>query len=262
MLGIILTGLGIAEAPAALYVVVRRVAVMTEAERHCYAYPHPALTTDVALFTILDDELQLLLVRRGRAPFAGTWALPGGFLDMDEDLDQCAARELAEETGLDGSALGLEQFHTFGAVHRDPRERVISVAYLALAPPDGLCIQAGDDAADTRWFPLDALPDLAFDHDQVIGHAQQRLRERLSDSTLAFRLLPDRFTLEELRRVYERLLGAELDARHAAHWNNALANIEPNDEQREVHGRPARLYRLRQTKRGDSSHAQNTHQQT
>ncbi len=233
---------------------------MTEPGRHCYAYPHPALTTDVALFTILDDRLQLLLVRRARAPFADSWALPGGFLDMDEDLDQCAARELAEETGLEG--LELEQVQTFGAVGRDPRERVISVAYLALAPPDGLRIRAGDDAADARWFPLDALPDLAFDHDQVIGHAHRRLRERLSDSTLAFRLLPDRFTLDELRRVYERLLSAELDARHTAHWNHALSTIEPTGEQCEIHGRPARLYRPRRAGGDHSPPPLNTPDQT
>jgi 8-oxo-dGTP diphosphatase len=223
---------------------------MTEPGRHCYAYPHPALTTDVVLFTILDDRLQLLLVRRGNAPFAGTWALPGGFLDMDEDLDQCAARELAEETGVEG--LQLEQLHSFGAVGRDPRERVISVAYLALAPADGLRIQAGDDAADARWFPLVDLPHLAFDHDQVIGRARRRLRERLGDSTMAFRLLPDRFTLEELRHLYERLLEAELDARHARHWNHALTRIEPTGEQRRVDGRQARLYRLRQAGHDDA----------
>jgi 8-oxo-dGTP diphosphatase len=227
---------------------------MTEPGRHCYTYPHPALTTDVALFTILDHRLQLLLVRRGHAPFAGSWALPGGFLDMDEELDQCAARELAEETGLKEAELGLEleQFHTFGAVGRDPRERVISVAYLALAPADGLRIQAGDDAADARWFPLDDLPHLAFDHDQVIGRARRRLRERLGDSTMAFRLLPDRFTLEELRYLYERLLEAELDARHARHWNHALTQIEPTDEQCPVDGRPVRLYRLRLAARDDA----------
>lgn len=216
---------------------------MPQPEPHCYAYPHPAVTTDIAVFTIRDDALALLLIRRGREPFAGAWALPGGFLDIDEDLDTCAARELAEETGVEG--VYLEQLYTFGAVGRDPRERVVSVAYIALAAADGLRIQAGDDAADARWFRLDALPQLAFDHADIIAAAHRRLVAKLDYSTIAFQLLPETFTLGELQRVYEILVDAEMDKRNFRKWALALEQIEATGEtRRRGKHRPARLYRL------------------
>ncbi|MCG6940706.1 MAG: NUDIX hydrolase [Thiohalocapsa sp.] len=216
---------------------------MSQAKPHCYTHPHPAVTTDIAVFAIRDDALHLLLIRRGNPPFEGAWALPGGFLDIDEDLETCAARELAEETGLSG--LYLEQLCTFGAVGRDPRERVISVAYLALAPAGERSVQAGDDAADARWFRLDALPALAFDHAEIIATAQRRLVGKLDYSTIAFQFLPETFTLGELQRVYEILVDAEIDKRNFRKWALALEQIEATGETRR-HGnhRPARLYRL------------------
>jgi 8-oxo-dGTP diphosphatase len=210
---------------------------------HCYAYPHPAVTTDIAVFTIRDDALQMLLIRRRNPPFAGAWALPGGFVDIDEDLDACAARELAEETGVTG--VYLEQLYTFGTPGRDPRERVISVAYLALAPATTLAVQAGDDAADAAWFRLDALPPLAFDHADIIAKAHRRLVGKLDYSTIAFQLLPETFTLGELQRVYETLVDAEIDKRNFRKWALALEQIEATGElQRRGNHRPARLYRL------------------
>jgi len=140
------------------------------AKPYCYQYPHPAVTTDVVLFTLREDCLQLLLIERGNEPFKGHWALPGGFVDIDEDIDACAARELAEETGVDN--IYLEQLGTFGKPGRDPRERVISVAYLALAPQALLAVQAGDDAAAAAWFPVADLPALAFDHAEIIAVAR------------------------------------------------------------------------------------------
>ena len=210
---------------------------------HCYAYPHPAVTTDIAVFTIRDDALQLLLIRRGSPPFQGAWALPGGFVDINEDLDACAARELAEETGL--ADLYLEQLYTFGAPGRDPRERVISVAYFALAPAAALSVQAGDDAADAAWFRLDELPSLAFDHADIISKAHRRLVAKLDYSTIAFQFLPETFTLSELQRVYEILVDAEIDKRNFRKWALALEQIEATGEQRRRgNHRPARLYRL------------------
>jgi 8-oxo-dGTP diphosphatase len=201
------------------------------------------VTTDIAVFTIRGDALELLLIRRGRPPFQGAWALPGGFLDIDEDLDTCAARELAEETGVEG--VYLEQLYTFGAVGRDPRERVVSVAYIALAPADKLDVQAGDDAADARWFRLDALPELAFDHADIIAAAHRRLVAKLDYSTIAFQLLPETFTLGELQRVYEILVDAEMDKRNFRKWALALEQIEATGEtRRRGKHRPARLYRL------------------
>ena len=216
---------------------------MSPDKPYCYAYPHPAVTTDVVLFTIRDETLQLLLIQRRHPPFEGCWALPGGFVDIDEDLDACAARELAEETGL--RELYLEQLCTFGAVGRDPRERVISVAYLALAPQSRLQIRAGDDAAAAAWSPVKALPALAFDHDRIIAKAHQRLIAKLDYSTIAFQLLPETFTLGELQRVYETLVDAEIDKRNFRKWAKALEAIEETGElRRDGRHRPARVYRL------------------
>jgi 8-oxo-dGTP diphosphatase len=188
--------------------------------RHCYAHPHPAVTTDVCVFTIRDEALRILLIRRGNAPFRGLWALPGGFVDIDEDLDRGAARELAEETGLSG--LPLEQFRTFGAVGRDPRERVISVAYLALAPAQALRPRAGDDAAETAWAALQELPELAFDHAAIIRSAVERLRWSLDHPALALRLVSGHFSLDALRQVYEILLDAAIDERNFRQWIEGL----------------------------------------
>jgi 8-oxo-dGTP diphosphatase len=210
---------------------------------YCYSHPHPAVTTDIAVFTIRDDALQLLLIRRRNPPFKGAWALPGGFVDIDEDLDDCAARELAEETGI--GDVYLEQLYTFGKPDRDPRERIISVAYFALAPAAALRVQAGDDAADAQWFRLDALPELAFDHPGIIDKAHRRLVAKLDYSTIAFQFLPETFTLGELQRVYEILVDAEIDKRNFRKWALALEQIEATGEmRRRGNHRPARLYRL------------------
>ncbi|MGB5734353.1 MAG: NUDIX domain-containing protein [Thiohalocapsa sp.] len=221
---------------------------MSDARPHCYAYPHPAVTTDVVLFTLRGEALQLLLIQRGNPPFQDCWALPGGFLDIDEDLDRCAARELAEETGVSG--LYLEQLCTFGAVGRDPRERVISVAYFALAPSQRLTLKAGDDAADAQWFQFSELPTLAFDHAEIIRTAHERLIAKLDYSTIAFQFLPETFTLGELQRVYEILVDAEIDKRNFRKWALALRQIEETGElRRRGNHRPARVYRMTQRDR-------------
>lgn len=141
---------------------------------HTYEYPHPAVAADVALFRNAGGHNELLLIRRARDPFAGRWALPGGFIDIDEDLEAAARRELLEETGL--VAGDLVQLQTFGRPGRDPRERVISVVFIGLAEEDKPDTpQAGDDAAEARWFSVTELPPLAFDHAEIIGLARQRL---------------------------------------------------------------------------------------
>jgi 8-oxo-dGTP diphosphatase len=211
---------------------------------YCYAYPHPAVTTDIVVFTVRDEQLQVLLIRRGGEPFRGQWALPGGFLDPTEDLDQCAARELAEETGLSG--LYLEQLYTFGRPDRDPRERVISVAYLALVPAHRFATRAGSDAATAAWVPYHQRPSLAFDHDEILGVAHRRVTAKLRYTAVAFELLPERFTLRELQRVYEILLGEAVDKRNFRKWALGLEQIEDTGERRCAgHHRPARLYRVR-----------------
>lgn len=149
-----------------------------------YEYPHPAVTTDVAVFTLRERQLQLLLIRRGQPPHAGKWALPGGFLEIDEDLESGAQRELREETGV--SDLFIEQLYTFGRPNRDPRERVISVTYYALMPPDRLTLTAGSDAAEAAWFSLDDLPELAFDHARSLAWHGNVWRRRHSIQPLHF----------------------------------------------------------------------------
>ena len=152
-----------------------------------YAYPHPAVATDICVFRHAEDALSLLLIQRRNPPFRGRWALPGGFLEPDEDLDTCARRELAEETGFTG--LALHQFAVFSAPRRDPRERVISVAYLAVAPASATIV-AGSDATRARWYPLGALPRLAFDHAAIIAKAIAALCHALRDTRTAHALLP------------------------------------------------------------------------
>jgi len=143
---------------------------------YTYEYPHPAVTTDIALFSFSGSGLRVLLVKRKAPPFEGQWALPGGFVEIDEPLDACAARELREETGVE--TVTLTQFHTFGTPDRDPRERVISVAYLGLLPSDSPPPTAGSDAVDAQWHSVTELPDLAFDHAEIIRRAQAHLTDR------------------------------------------------------------------------------------
>lgn len=214
----------------------------------CYRYPHPAVTTDVVVFSIRDQRLQLLLIRRGGEPFQGNWALPGGFLEIDEDLESCAKRELEEETGVSG--VFLEQLYTFGAPGRDPRERVISVIYYALVPSTRLSLKAASDAANAAWYPLDELPELAFDHADIITLARQRLVAKLNYSTIAFQFLEKTFTLSELQSVYEILRRDQLDKRNFRKWILSLDQIrETGEMRRSGNHRPARVYALRHPER-------------
>jgi 8-oxo-dGTP diphosphatase len=214
-------------------------------------YPPVAVTVDVVLLTIHEDSLAVLLIRRGNDPFKGSFALPGGFIQPDEDLDRAAARELQEETGANG--LHLEQLGSYGAPDRDPRMRVISVAYLALAP-DPPTLSAGSDAADAEWVPvatfLDAsLPGqpslLAFDHQQILRDGVERARAKLEYSALATAFCPEEFTVGELRRVYEIVWGVELDARNFHRKiTGTLGFLEPTDEMTSRGGgRPAQVFR-------------------
>lgn len=214
-----------------------------------YRYPHPAVTADVVVFTMREGRLSILLVKRANPPFAGSWALPGGFLDIDEDLDTCAARELEEETGISG--LYLEQLYTFGATHRDPRERVISVTYYALVPQDALTApRAASDAAEVGWHDFDTLPTLAFDHAEIVVMAHERLVAKLDYSTIAFGFLADTFTLSELQCVYEILLNQSLDKRNFRKRILSLGLVEETGRQRRNgKHRPAREYRARCAKR-------------
>ena len=203
-----------------------------------------AVTTDVVILTIRDGTLKLLLVRRGTDPFKGLWSLPGGFVSDDEDLDASAMRKLEEETGVAG--VYLEQLYTFGTPRRDPRERVISVAYYALVPSERLQLRTAADAEGVGWFALDELPELAFDHTEMVDVAHQRLAAKLHYSTIAFQFMTEKFTLSELQQVYEIILNQAMDKRNFRKRILALDQIEGTSEERRTgNHRPARLYRIK-----------------
>ena len=210
---------------------------------YSYEYPHPAVTTDIVIFTIRHDELKVLLIKRAASPYQGSWALPGGFVNLDEDLEQAARRELEEETGVAG--VYLEQLYTFGQPDRDPRERVITVAYYALIPSDKMHIRAASDAEAVAWFGIEEMPELAFDHADILEMAHERLVAKLDYSTIAFQFMPAVFTLSELQNVYELILRDSLDKRNFRKRILALDVIEATGkERRDGAHRPAKLYRV------------------
>ncbi len=202
----------------------------------------PSVTVDVVIFTLRNDDLQVLLVKRKVAPYAGRWAIPGGFVRIGERLEAAARRELEEETGV--RDVYLEQLYTFGDPKRDPRERVITVAYFALVPAP-LAVHAGGDAADARWWSMYRLPALAFDHDTILDYALTRLRYKLEYTAVGFQLLPEAFTLSELQKAYEIILGVQLDKRNFRRKILEAQVIEETGDYRAGEGRPAMLYRFR-----------------
>jgi 8-oxo-dGTP diphosphatase len=210
-------------------------------------YPPIVVTVDLVILTVRDDQLQALTVRRGEAPYLGDWALPGGFLRPDEDLDAAAARELLEETGLSADHVHVEQLGSYGAPDRDPRMRVVTVAYIALAadlPPP----TAGTDADEARWQSVAELLEqpgaLAFDHEQILRDGVERARAKLEYTPLAAAFCASEFTVSELRHVYEVVWGTQLDPRNFHRKVTKTDGfLEPTGTTTRDGGRPARLYR-------------------
>ncbi len=214
-------------------------------QQYSYAHPRPSVTVDVVLFTFSDGELRTLLIQRAGPPYAGQWALPGGFARMDESLEAAAQRELLEETGA--RDVYLEQLYTFGDPPRDPRGRVITVVYFALVSAEQaarMAVAGGDDAQDARWWNVYDLPALAFDHRSILDYALQRLRWKLEWTALGFLLLPNQFTLSELQSVYETVLKEALDKRNFRRKILAADILEESGGLREGDHRPAKLYRF------------------
>jgi 8-oxo-dGTP diphosphatase len=237
-------------------------------------YPKPSVAVDLIIFTVLDTDLKVLLIRRKGHPFKGCWAFPGGFVhvgdgyeDQGESLDETAHRELAEETGLPKGSCFLEQLYTFGKPGRDPRTRVISVSYYALVPSDLMpLIKAGDDAAEAQWFSVGDLqrdgvyetstgerflvkgsnvPELAFDHATILSTAVERIRGKIDYAPLAFALVPATFTVPELRAVYEAVKGETYDPRNFnRRFRRMLSDgvILPAPGKRPTASRPAAVY--------------------
>ncbi len=222
-----------------------------EAKAHHYdarKYDRPSVTVDVVMMSLRQRDLQVLLVKRRSWPYEGMWAIPGGFVNMDESLETAAKRELQEETGVQD--VYLEQLYTFGDPGRDPRTRVITVVYFALLDSARMQVRAASDAADVGWFSVYNLPELAFDHAKILKYALDRLRGKLDYTNIAFSLLPEQFTLRELQRVYEIILHQRLDKRNfrkkiLSTGPTGILKVEDTGAKKmEGTHRPARLYRF------------------
>ncbi|NJN75369.1 MAG: NUDIX hydrolase [Synechococcaceae cyanobacterium RL_1_2] len=215
---------------------------------YTYSYPKASITVDCVVFGLdQDQELKIMLIRRGLAPYQDQWALPGGFVRIEESLEDAARRELQEETGL--RDVFLEQLYTFGEVNRDPRERVITIAYYALINLKDQLLSASTDAKEARWFNFIAIPPLGFDHDQIVNTAIERLRGKIRYEPIGFELLPTKFTLSEIQKLYEKILGKPLDKRN---FRRKILKMELlidlNELQTNVAHRAAKLYRFDEQK--------------
>jgi 8-oxo-dGTP diphosphatase len=210
---------------------------------YTYQYARPALTVDAVVFGLDEHELNVLLIRRKNEPFAGCWAFPGGFLDVGETPREAARRELAEETGLED--VELEQLHAFGDPDRDPREHNVSIAHYGLVCLGGARVRAADDALQAEWFPARQPPPLAFDHDRILGMAVERLRAKVRRQPVGRGLLPRAFTLSQLRKMYEMILGKGIDARRFRRRMMRTGLLIETGRARKGSGhRTARLYRF------------------
>ena len=214
---------------------------------YTYEYPRPSLTVDGVVFGLDDEDLKVLLIQRDLPPFEGQWALPGGFVRMDETLEDAAQRELSEETGL--ADVYLEQLYTFGDPGRDPRERVVTVAYYALVNLRDHRVQAATDARNAAWFTVDDVPKLAFDHARILRAGLERLRGKVRYQPIGFELLPAKFTLRQLQQLYEKVLDRPLDKRNFRKKILGMGILVELDEiETDVAHRAARLYRFDKSK--------------
>lgn len=206
-------------------------------------YDQPSVTVDIVIFTIKDGELKALLVKRAQEPFKGKWALPGGFVRINESLEDAAKRELKEETGVDADY--LEQLYTFGELKRDPRGRVITIAYMALMNSEKLKLFAATDVSEVKWFSVSKLPQLAFDHQKILDYSLQRLRWKFEYTAVAFSMLTKRFALSELQKIYEIVFNKKFDKRNFIKKIFSLDILDESGVNEEVPYRPPKLYSLK-----------------
>lgn len=226
--------------------------VLDVMEEQLASYELPLVSVDIAVFTVEDNKLKLLLIQRMREPYQHMWALPGGIIRMQETLEQAAERRLREQTNV--TNIYLEQLSAFGAPERDPRSRVITVAYYALVRAENLSLEPHANAENIGWFCINELPDLAFDHGHIVEAALSRLKRRLESSSIAFQLLPEKFTLTELQRVYELILDKQLDKRNFRKKilsSGVLRDV--GETKMEGFHRPAQLYAFQQRLREDEA---------
>ena len=200
--------------------------LIMENQTYTYKYPHPAIATDCVVFGFDGYDLKVLLIERGCEPYKGSWAFPGGFMRIDESAEQCAMRELVEETGL--KLTYMDQLGAFSGVYRDPRERVVSIAFYALVKSSE--VRGGDDAAQAQWFSVDKVPQLAFDHDYILREAMKKLKQDIHFCPIGFDLLDESFTMPQLQRLYETILGVQFDRRNFQKKMMQLGLIDPVEE--------------------------------
>lgn len=213
-----------------------------------YVYPRPALTVDCVVFGLdAQQELKVMLIQRNIPPFQGQWAIPGGFVHIEETLEAAALRELQEETGIHN--VFLEQLYTFGDLNRDPRDRTVTVAYYALINLVEQKIQATTDARVAEWFPISKIPELAFDHEQILQKAITRLRGKIRYEPIGFELLPKKFTLSQLQKLYETVLDRSLDKRNfRKKFLSMDLLLDIGEIEQGVSHRAAKLYRFDENK--------------
>ncbi|MFH1308187.1 MAG: NUDIX domain-containing protein [archaeon] len=205
------------------------------------AYENPKVTVDLVVFTIKDNDLKVLLIKRAIEPYKGNWAIPGGFLKINETVEEAAKRELKEETGIE--TVYLEQLYTFSQPDRDPRGRVITVTHLALVNSSELKLKASSDAAEAHWFSTYKIPKLAFDHNKILEYAIKRLRWKFEYTTIAFSLLPDKFTLTQLQKTYDIVFNKKFDKRNFRKKILSLGILKLTKQiKKNVSHRPPRLY--------------------
>lgn len=209
---------------------------MEKENRYCYKYPHPAVTTDCVIFGFDGEQLNVLLIERGMEPCKGCWAFPGGFMNIDETAEEGAMRELYEETGMQD--VFIEQLQVFSTVNRDPRERVVTVAFYALVNKIDYQVIGGDDAARAKWFPIASVPSLAFDHDKILSTALSRLKQKIHFEPIVFKLLGEKFTISELQTLYETILEVKFDRRNFAKKMLTMGIIEAHPRAK---GTPSRV---------------------
>lgn len=208
-------------------------------------YPQPSVTVDLVVFTIKDKSLKVLLIKRNIEPFKGKWALPGGFVQIDESLEEAAKRELKEETGIED--VYLEQLYTFGEPKRDPRGRVITITYVALINSENLKLKADTDSSDAQWFSVKKIPELSFDHAKILEYSFKRLKWKFEYTTVAFSLLPKKFAISDIQRIYEIVFDKKFDKRNFAKKILYLDILKEEGINKNVSHRPPMLYSLKKS---------------
>ncbi len=212
-------------------------------EENIHKFQKPSVTADIVVFTIQDGKLKVLIVKRRLEPFKSKWALPGGFVRIHESLEEAAKRELREEAGVEN--VYLEQLYTFGNPDRDPRGRVITVAYMALINSGNVKLKARTDVSEASWFATEKLSGLAFDHKKILDYALQRLRWKFEYTTVAFSLLPKKFTISQIQEIYDIVFNKKFDKRNFAKKILSLGILKEEGINRNVAHRPPMLYSLK-----------------